>query len=188
MKKSKLSYALKSSFAGLIAGVSVQYIVEVVIKIMKKSSLKETFKVNGSWQAYYTAGIAGGINGFLLTLLPSYLYSFSSILVVVAIYNALLYFTSEEELEENLSTNNDFVFGIIRDIFLIIFIVYIFGEIIKVTSKNNKNKKREELPFTNLLGVTIISSIIISLSFNYTQNSLNAILGFTNSLDEAITE
>lgn len=187
MKRGKLNYALKSSFVGMIAGVCVQYIVEVVIKLMKKSSIIESLKVNGTWQAYYTAGIAGGINGFLLVFLPPKLYSFSSIMVVVAVYNALLYFTSEEELEENLTSSNDFVFGIIRDIFLIYFIVYIFGKISSFTSKKSIVKK-EELPFTNLLGTTIISSIIISLSFNYTQNSLNAILGFTNSLDEAITE
>ena len=48
--------------------------------------------------------------------------------------------------------------------------------------------KREELSFGSLLGVTIISSIIISLSFNYTQEGLNGILGFTNTLNEAITD
>lgn len=185
--KKKINYALKSSFVALIAGVSVQYIIEVVLKLMKKTKLYDALKVNGTWQAYYTAGIAGGINGFLLVFLPSNLYSFSSILVVVSVYNALMFFSNEEELEESFNSNNDFVFGIVRDIFLIMFIVYIFG-IISGNSKNSQNKNKEELPFSNLLGVTIISSIIISLSFNYTQDTLNKILGFTNSLDEAITE
>lgn len=187
MKKKKLPFAIKSSFVGLIAGICVQYIVEVVLKLMKKTKLLDSIKVSGSWQAYYTAGIAGGINGFLLPFLPNNLYSFSSILVVVSVYNALLFFSTEEELEESLQSNNDFVFGIIRDIFLIMFIVYIFGLISKGLN-NKQSQNKEELPFSNLLGVTIISSIIISLSFNYTQNTLNSILGFTNSLDEAITE
>lgn len=187
MNKNKLTYAIKSSFVGLIAGVSVQYIIEVVLKLLKKTSLKESLKVNGKWQAYYTAGIAGGINGFLLPFLPRDLYSFSSIMIVVSVYNALLFFSSEEEFENTTQSNNDFVFGIVRDIFLIYFIIFIFGKISTLFTKK-QNKKREELPFSELLGVTIISSIIISLSFNYTQSSLNSILGFTNSLDEAITE
>ena len=39
MKQNKIKYALRSSFVGLIAGVCVQYIVEVVIKIMKKENI-----------------------------------------------------------------------------------------------------------------------------------------------------
>lgn len=187
MRSRKISYALRSALVGLIAGVSVQYIVEVVIKLMKKTNLKESLKVGGTWQAYYSAGIAGGINGFLLPFIPSSLSSFSSILVVVGVYNALLLFTDEEELENVTTSNNDFVFGIVRDIFLIYFIVFIFGKITNLTSKK-KSTKRDELPFTSLLGITIISSIVISLSFNYTQSSLNSILDFTNSLDVAITE
>ena len=35
MNKNKLTYAIKSSFVGLIAGVSVQYIIEVVLKLLK---------------------------------------------------------------------------------------------------------------------------------------------------------
>lgn len=188
--KNKINYALKSSFVGLVAGVSVQYIVEIVLKIMKRSRFIDALKVDGTWQAYYTAGIAGGINGFLLPFLPSKLYSFSSIMVVVAVYNSLMFFSSEEDFENSVQTNNDFVFGIIRDIFLIYFIVYIFGLLSKsINKKKTKvSESREDLPFSNLLGVTIISSIIISLSFNYTQNSINSLLGFTNSLDEALTE
>ncbi len=188
MKQNKIKYALRSSFVGLIAGVCVQYIVEVVIKIMKKENLLQALKVQGTWQAYYTAGIAGGINGFLLPFIPSRLYSFSSILVVVAIYNTLLIFSNPEEFENNLKSNNNFVFGIIRDIFLIYLIIFLFNKISLLTNKNKKSKKREELSFGSLLGVTIISSIIISLSFNYTQEGLNGILGFTNTLNEAITD
>lgn len=188
MNKDKIKYALRSSFVGIIAGVCVQYIVEIVIKLMRKRKLIDILKVEGKWQAYYTAGIAGGINGFLLPFIPSNLYPFSSILVVVAIYNTLLVFSDPSEFEKNFSSGNDFVFGIIRDIFLINFIIYVFNIISNFNKKEKKTKRREELSFDSLLSVTIISSIVISLSFNYTQQGINNILGFTNSLDEAITE
>jgi hypothetical protein len=123
MIKNKIKYAFKSSFVGLLAGVSVQYIIEVALKLIKKTNLKEAFKVNGKWQVYYTSAISGGINGFLLPFVPRDLYSFSSILVVVSVYNALMFFSSEDEFINNLQSSNDFVFGIIRDIFLINFII-----------------------------------------------------------------
>ena len=73
------NYKIKSLFVGIIVGVCVQYIVEVVVKLLSKTSLKDSVKVSANWQSYYGAGIAGGINGLLLTCIPSKLFSYSAV-------------------------------------------------------------------------------------------------------------
>ena len=116
------NYKMRSIFVGLIVGVTVQYIVEVVVKLFSKISLSESVKVSAGWQSYYGAGIAGGINGLLLTCIPSKLFPYAAVLVNVAVNNALLIFSSEEELKNNIVGNWEFTIGIVRDIFLIVYI------------------------------------------------------------------
>lgn len=178
MKKNKL---LISFSIGLIVGVTVQYIAQLVIKLLNKTPLKDAVRVSGSWINYYTAGIAGGINGFLLPFIPSSLYSFSSVLVAVAVYNSLLYFSSEEELVNSIQSNLSFTVGIIRDVFLITFIIYVIRLIIPANTSKESN-------FSSLLETSIATSIVISISFNLTQTGINNILRLTNPLNVAITE
>lgn len=187
---SKRNYKIKSLFVGIIVGVAVQYIVEVVVKLFSKTSLKDSVRVTSNWQSYYGAGIAGGINGLLLTIIPSQVYSFAAVLVVVAVNNALLVFSSEEEIEDKLVGNLEFTIGIVRDVFLIVFIVYIINLISNLFGKKSKESNdainREEKDFNSLLEVTIVSSIILSVSFAFTQNGVNKLLGIGDSLNDAI--
>ena len=179
------NYKIKSLFVGIIVGVCVQYIVEVVVKLLSKTSLKDSVKVSANWQSYYGAGIAGGINGLLLTCIPSKLFSYSAVLVIVAVNNALLAFSSEEELKKNIRGNWEFTVDIIRDIFLIVFIVYLINLVSSLSGKKEVIK-REERDFNSLLEVTIVSSIVLSLSFAFGQNAINKIMGIENSLNDAV--
>lgn len=187
MKNKKIRYALKSMSVGLVAGITVQYLIEFVMDLIKKMDIKEALKVNSNWQLYYSAGIAGGINGFLLPFIPANLSVFSSILIIVAVYNSIMIFSDYDTFVDNIKNSNNFTFGIVRDIFLIVFIVYIIKLIGKYT--NNKNKQdKEERSFNELLEITIISSFILSISFSLSQSSLNKLFEFNNSSDIAITE
>lgn len=179
------NYKIRSLFAGILVGVSVQYIVEVVVKLFSKVRLKDSVKVSSNWQSYYGAGIAGGINGLLLTCIPSKLFPYAAVLVNVMVNNALLAFSSEEEVRKKLIGNWEFTVGIVRDIFLIVFIVYLINLISTISGKK-ETIKREERDFNSLVEVTIISSIILSISFAFTQNSINRILGIGNSLNDAV--
>ena len=181
--KNKRSNAIKSLFVGLIVGVAIQYIVEFVIKFIKIRHLKEASAVSYPWQAYYTAGIAGGINGFLQVFIPSFLYQFSAVFVIVAVYNSLLIFSTEDELKSNIKSNNDFIFGVIRDIFLISFILFIVQKLIP-----NSNAKKEERDIFSLIGTSIATSIFISIPFSLSQDTLNKIFNVTSSLNVSITD
>ena len=178
----KIQKALKSSYVGLITGLVVQYIVQFVIKLFKRKTIKEAAIVDGSWIVYYTAAITGGINGFLLPFIPTNLYPFSSVLVAVAVYNGLLLFSNEVDIANNKQSNLSFTVGIIRDLFLINFIIFIVN---KILPKSDVSKKDD---FNSLLSSTISISIIISISFSLSQTGINNILRLTNSLDVAITD
>ena len=185
MKTSRKNYKIRSLFAGILVGVSVQYIVEVVVKLFSKVSLKDSVKISSNWQSYYGAGIAGGINGLLLTFIPSKLFPYAAVLVNVMVNNALIVFSSEEEIKKKIVSNWEFTVGIVRDIFLIVFIVYLINIISTIVGKK-ETIKREERNFNSLIEVTIVSSIILSVSFAFTQNSINKVLGIGDSLNDAI--
>lgn len=178
----KCKIALKSFMIGIITGVTVIYIVQFVIKIIKGAKLKEAVKVDTPWITYYTSGIAGGISGFLQPFISSELFPFCTVLIAVAVYNGLLIFTNEDDLINNTQDNLTFTIGIIRDIFLVIFIVYV----LKLITGNKKDDKKNN--FNDILITSIANSIFISISFSLSQEGINNILGLTNSLNVALTD
>lgn len=181
-KKKKL--IIKSVFIGILVGLVAQYVVDIVINILAKKSLSNIFKVSSSWQIYYTSVIAGGINGALVVILPEELFSFAAVFVITAVYNALQIFSTKEELEKEVKTNHSFVVGIIRDVFIILLVVYLMNKI----GINKKEKTNIELEdFESLLAVTLVSSIVLNISFYLTQTGINQILGLTSVLSGSIT-
>lgn len=181
-KKKKL--IIKSVFIGILVGLVAQYVVDIVINILAKKSLSSIFKVSSSWQIYYTSVIAGGINGALVVILPEELFSFAAVFVITAVYNALQIFSTKEELEKEVKTNHSFVVGIIRDVFIILLVVYLMNKI----GINKKEKTNEELEdFESLLAVTLVSSVVLNISFYLTQTGINQILGLTSVLSGSIT-
>lgn len=181
-KKKKL--IIKSVFIGILVGLVAQYVVDIVINILAKKSLLNIFKVSSSWQIYYTSVIAGGINGALVVILPEELFSFAAVFVITAVYNALQIFSTKEELEKEVKTNHSFVVGIIRDVFIILLVVYLMNKI----GTNKKEKTNIELEdFESLLAVTLVSSIVLNISFYLTQTGINQILGLTSVLSGSIT-
>lgn len=181
-KKKKL--IIKSVFIGILVGLVAQYVVDIVINILAKKSLSNIFKFSSSWQIYYTSVIAGGINGALVVILPEELFSFAAVFVITAVYNALQIFSTKEELEKEVKTNHSFVVGIIRDVFIILLVVYLMNKI----GINKKEKTNIELEdFESLLAVTLVSSIVLNISFYLTQTGINQILGLTSVLSGSIT-
>lgn len=181
-KKKKL--IIKSVFIGILVGLVAQYVVDIVINILAKKSLLNIFKVSSSWQIYYTSVIAGGINGALVVILPEELFSFAAVFVITAVYNALQIFSTKEELEKEVKTNHSFVVGIIRDVFIILLVVYLMNKI----GINKKEKTNIELEdFESLLAVTLVSSVVLNISFYLTQTGINQILGLTSVLSGSIT-
>ena len=181
-KKKKL--IIKSVFIGILVGLVAQYVVDIVINILAKKSLSNIFKVSSSWQIYYTSVIAGGINGALVVILPEELFSFAAVFVITAVYNALQIFSTKEELEKEVKTNHSFVVGIIRDVFIILLVVYLMNKI----GINKKEKTNIELEdFESLFAVTLVSSVVLNISFYLTQTGINQILGLTSVLSGSIT-
>lgn len=181
-KKKKL--IIKSVFIGILVGLVAQYVVDIVINILAKKSLSNIFKVSSSWQIYYTSVIAGGINGALVVILPEELFSFAAVFVITAVYNALQIFSTKEELEKEVKTNHSFVVGIIRDVFIILLVVYLMNKI-GINKKEKTNIELEE--FESLFAVTLVSSVVLNISFYLTQTGINQILGLTSVLSGSIT-
>lgn len=181
-KKKKL--IIKSVFIGILVGLVAQYVVDIVINILAKKSLLNIFKVSSSWQIYYTSVIAGGINGALVVILPEELFSFAAVFVITAVYNALQIFSTKEELEKEVKTNHSFVVGIIRDVFIILLVVYLMNKI-GINKKEKTNIELEE--FESLFAVTLVSSVVLNISFYLTQTGINQILGLTSVLSGSIT-
>ena len=68
-KTNKLKKAYISSLVGMIVAVAGIYIVNIIFNLLEKKKFNEIFKVSSSWQLYYAAVIAGGINGILVVFL-----------------------------------------------------------------------------------------------------------------------
>ena len=100
----------------------------------------------------------------------------------MAVYNGLLIFTNEDDFINNTQDNLTFTIGIIRDIFLVIFIVYV----LKLITGNKKDDKKNN--FNDILITSIANSIFISISFSLSQEGINNILGLTNPLNVALTD
>lgn len=171
-KEKKIKRAYLSAMVGMIVGVAGVYIANVIFNLLEKRSFKEIFKVTNSWQTYYASVIAGGINGILVVLLPPKLYRFASVIVITVLYEVIAGLSNQQNLD-----NNALVRSIVRDIFLIFFIVDLYKKLFKDYTKKEKNHNDDDPRFDELLNVTLISSIILNIGIITTKTGINSILG-----------
>ena len=169
-KEKKKKNILLSSFVGMIVAVAGIYVVDVFLNILEKKKLNETFYVRSPWQIYYATVIAGGINGALLILVPKKLYSAAAVIVLTTVYETIAGLSG-------LSTLNDYelVRAIVRDLFLIYFILEIFNLVFK--NKQSTKENYEDIELNELLNITLISSIIFNISIVSARRGINGIFG-----------
>lgn len=168
-KKDVIGYVFLVS---MIIAVVSQYIIDVIFKIITRQKFKEWFKVNFPWQTYYAAVISGGINGILLVILPSKLFAIAAVLVATITYEMLAGLT-------DLSTLNseELVRSIVRDIFLILLVLYIING---VSGKDEGNDYLYTKEFDELFIVLLTSSIVINISLYLSRYGFNRIFGIDN--------
>lgn len=146
---------LSTCFLFVIISVISQYAIDVISKILQRLPMSEWFKVTFSYKVYYAAVITAFINGLLSTKLNGRLFAISAVIVATTIYQTILYLTDEET-----QSNIELVYSIIRDIFLILLILYIIDRLFNV----DENKTEEEVDTTNAITITIVASIVINLA------------------------
>ena len=137
-KQNKIKRVYISALVGMIVAVAGIYIVNVIFNILEKKKFSEIFKVTSSWQLYYASIIAGGVNGILSVLLPPKLYRFAAVIVITIVYEVIAGLTKESTLD-----NNGLVRAIVRDIFLIFFIIDLYQKLFKDYSKKDSNKSND---------------------------------------------
>lgn len=174
-KKNKIKRAYISALVGMIVAVAGIYIVNVIFNILERRKFSEIFRVTSTWQLYYAAIIAGGINGILSVLLPTKLYRFAAVIVITIVYEVIAGLTGESTLD-----NNGLVRAIVRDIFLIFFIVDLYQKLFKDYSKKDDNQSNDldddNVEVNELLNVTLISSIVLNIGIITTKTGINSIL------------
>ena len=171
-KTNKLKKAYISSLVGMIVAVAGIYIVNIIFNLLKKK-FNEIFKVSSSWQLYYAAVIAGGINGILVVFLKPELYRFAAVIISTIIYEVIAGLTGQTTLD-----NNSLTRAIVRDIFLIFFIIDVYKKLFKnYNNKKAKDESDENIEVNELLNVTLISSIVLNIGIVTTKTGLNSILG-----------
>ena len=172
-KKNKLKKAYISALVGMIVAVAGIYIVNVIFNLLEKKKFNEIFKVSSSWQLYYAAVIAGGINGILVVFLKPELYRFAAVIISTLVYEVIAGLTGQTTLD-----NNSLVRAIVRDIFLIFFIIDLYKKLFKnYNNKTAKDESDEDIEVNELLNVTLISSIVLNIGIVTTKTGLNSILG-----------
>lgn len=174
-KKNKVKRAYISALVGIIVAVAGIYIVNVIFNILEKRKFNEIFKVTSTWQLYYAAIIAGGINGILSVLLPPKLYRFAAVIVITIVYEVIAGLTAQTTLD-----NMGLVRALVRDIFLIFFIIDLYQKLFKdYTKKDQKsnNNEDETIEINELLNVTLLSSIVLNIGIITTKTGINSILG-----------
>ena len=139
--------------------------------LIEKKKFNEIFKVTSSWQIFYASVIAGGINGVLVVYLPPKLYRFASVIVIAVLFEIINGISNN-----TYSTNYTFISNIVRDIFLIFFIIDLYKKLFKDYTKNKKNDSIDEIEFDELLGVTLLSSIVLNIGIVTTRTGINSIL------------
>lgn len=172
-KERKKNYAFLNFLVSMIVAVAGLYIVDVFFNILEKKSLKSIFNVRSTWQAYFASIIAGGINGILVVYLPSKIYGTAAVIILTVIYETIAKMTGLESLN-----NYELTQSIVRDIFLINIIFYVFNQF---SDNNINNDDNEEVILGELIDVTLISSIIINLTIVSTRYGLNSILGIESN-------
>lgn len=147
---------LSVCFLFVIISVISQYAIDVISKILQKLPVCEWFKVTFSYKVYYAAVITAFINGLLSTKLNGKLFAISAVIVATTIYQTILYLTEEET-----QSNIELIYSIIRDIFLILLILYIVERLFE---DSNKDRTQEQIDTNSAITVTIVSSIVINLA------------------------
>lgn len=147
---------LSVCFLFVIISVISQYAIDVISKILQKLPVSEWFKVTFSYKVYYAAVITAFINGLLSTKLKGKIFAISAVIVATTIYQTILYLTEEET-----QSNIELIYSIIRDIFLILLILYIVERLFE---DSNKDRSQEQIDTNSAITVTIVSSIVINLA------------------------
>ncbi len=169
-KNNKLFKIYISSLVGMIVAVAGIYFVDVLFNLINKKKINELFKVSSSWQLYYASVIAGGINGILVVLLPPKLYRFAAVIVITILYEVLSGLSNGTTLD-----NSSLVKVIVRDVFLIFFIIDLYKKLFK--DYNKKNKEDDKIVLDDILNVSLLSSIVLNVGIVTTKTGLNNILG-----------
>lgn len=174
-KKNKIKKAYISALVGMIVAVAGIYIANIIFNILEKRKFNEIFKVTSTWQLYYASIIAGGINGILSVLLPPKLYRFASVIIITIVYEVIAGLTGQTTLD-----NMGLVRALVRDIFLIFFIIDLYKKLFKDYTKKDKKSNKEDdenIEINELLNVTLLSSIVLNIGIITTKTGINSILG-----------
>lgn len=171
---------------GVIVGVSSLFVVDLFKAAIEKKDPYRSDAFLSSMQAYYAGAIAGGINGLLVLILPPTLYSMAAVIVLTIVYETIAGLTGLET-----QTSKQLIRSIVRDIFLVLFIV---DFIEKLTGDNiddepaNLEEKNGFTPFKfdELLTVTFVSSVVLNISLYGTSNMVNNLLGIKTDAQTAI--
>lgn len=174
-RKNKIKKVYISALVGMIVAVAGIYIANIIFNILEKRKFNEIFRVTSTWQLYYASIIAGGINGILSVLLPPKLYRFASVIIITIVYEVIAGLTGQTTLY-----NIGLVRALVRDIFLIFFIIDLYQKLFKdYTKKDKKESDYEEdnIEIIELLNVTLVSSIVLNIGIITTKTGINSILG-----------
>ncbi|MBQ4571509.1 MAG: hypothetical protein IJB21_07420 [Bacilli bacterium] len=174
-KKNKIKKVYISALVGMIVAVAGIYIANIIFNILEKRKFNEIFKVTSTWQLYYASIIAGGINGILSVLLPPKLYRFASVIIITIVYEVIAGLTGQTTLD-----NMGLVRALVRDIFLIFFIIDLYKKLFKDYTKKDKKSNKEDdenIEINELLNVTLLSSIVLNIGIITTKTGINSILG-----------
>lgn len=174
-KKNKIKKVYISALVGMIVAVAGIYIANIIFNILEKRKFNEIFKVTSTWQLYYASIIAGGINGILSILLPPKLYRFASVIIITIVYEVIAGLTGQTTLD-----NMGLVRALVRDIFLIFFIIDLYKKLFKDYTKKDKKSNKEDdenIEINELLNVTLLSSIVLNIGIITTKTGINSILG-----------
>lgn len=143
---------LQTCFLYVIISVISQYTIDVISKILQKLPITEWFKVTYSYKVYYAAVITAFINGVLANKITSKLFSIAAVIVASTVYQTILMMTNDE-----VASDSDYIYGIVRDVFLILLILYIIERLFEDRSEEDTN-------FSNGIAITIVASVVINLA------------------------
>lgn len=143
---------LQTCFLYVIISVISQYTIDVISKILQKLPITEWFKVTYSYKVYYAAVITAFINGVLANKITSKLFSIAAVIVASTVYQTILMMTNDE-----VTSDSDYIYGIVRDVFLILLILYIIERLFEDRSEEDTN-------FSNGIAITIVASVVINLA------------------------
>ena len=169
-KSKKLKQAYLNAMVGMIVAVAGTYIVNILLNLLEGKKFNELFKVSTSWQLYYASVIAGGLNGILVVLLPPRLYRFAAVILITVIYEMLAGLSNIDTLDDVTLVKN-----IVRDLFLIFFIIDLYKKLFKNYNNKQAKKEDEEVELNELLNVALISSIVLNIGIVTTKSGIEGL-------------